>query len=106
MDNKRAMHLLIQAQVYMPAVVPGRAADGWLVFSATREIGRGATIDEAMEAAIAAGHIPELPPRPVFLASQYSVVRLGSVVATTSSKTMAQRIANALNLYNPNERGM
>jgi hypothetical protein len=106
MDNKRAMHLLTQAQVYMPSVVPGRAVGGWLVFSATREIGRGATIDEAMAAAAAAGNIPDLPPRPLFIASQYSVTRLGTVVATTSSRTMAQRIANALNFYNPNERGI
>ena len=105
MDNKRALHILTQAQIYLPSVVPGRALGGWLVFSAARELGRGETVDEAMASARSAGNIPDLPPRPLFLHDGLTVLRHGSVVATTISVTMAKRIANALNLYNPNERG-
>jgi hypothetical protein len=104
MDYRTALQQLHNAQIYAPAVVPGRAAGGWLVFSATREIARHSTMEGAVAAAVAAS--PPLPPRPLFLAEGYSVTRLGAVVATTSSKVMTQRIANALNAYNPNERGI
>jgi hypothetical protein len=105
MDNKRALQYLTEAGVYLPAVVPGLGLGGFYVFSSLKVLGHGTTIEAALNAAISADLVPDLPPRPQFLASQYSVVRSGSVVATTTSKTMALRIANALNLYNPNERG-
>lgn len=104
MEYRIALQKLVDAQIYAPAVVPGRASAGWLVFSATREIARHETMEGAVRAALAS--MPALPPRPWFLAEQYSVTRMGSVIATCTSKAMAQRIANALNNYNPNERGI
>lgn len=105
MDNKRALHILNQAQVYLPAVVPGLGRGGFYLFSAMRVLGQGETIDDALVAAIAAGNLADIPPRPIFIANGREVSRLGSLVATAASRTMAARIANALNLYNPNERG-
>lgn len=106
MDYRIALQKLVDAQIYAPSVVPGRALGGWLVFSATRELARHETMEGAVSAALAA--VPKLAPRPWFLAEQYCVMRRGSpvIIATTSSKVMAQRIANALNAYNPNERGI
>jgi hypothetical protein len=61
-----------------------------------------------MEGAVAAAvaSMPPLAPRPWFMADGYEVSRGGSVVASTTSKAMAARIASALNIYNPNERGI
>jgi len=104
LDYRTAIQRLTDAQIYAPAVVPGRAVGGWLVFSATREIARDATLEGAVAAAVAS--MPPLPPRPLFLADGLNIIRIGTVVATAGSKVMAQRIANALNAYNPNERGI
>ena len=105
MDNRRALQLLIQAQVYAPAVVPGLGQGGFYIFSAAKVLGHGATIEDALADAKARGHIPDLPPRPLFVAEGKTVMRRGEVVASCSSRTLAARVANALNLYNPNERG-
>lgn len=104
MDYRIALQKLVDAQIYAPAVVPGRAVGGWLVYSATREIARHKTMEGAVAAAVAS--MPPLPARPWFSAEGLAVVRLGVVVATASSKTMAARIAYALNQYSPNERGV
>ena len=106
MDTRRALQLLTEAQVYAPSVVPGLGRGGFYVFSAARVLGHGETIDEALEDARAKGHILDLPPRPTFRADGKTVTRRGEVMATCSSRTMAARIANALNQYNPNERGI
>jgi len=106
MDVRRALQLLTEAQVYAPAVVPGLGSGGFYIFSAAKVLGRGETIDEALGDARARGNLPELPPRPVFLADRLTVTRRGEVVASCNSRTMAARIANALNQYNPNERGI
>lgn len=105
MEYRIALQKLVDAQIYAPAVVPGRAIGGWLVFSATREIARHETMEGAVRAALAS--VPALPPRPWFMAEGISVTRGagGDVVATASSKRMAARIAYALNQYNPDERG-
>lgn len=112
MDVKRALQMLVQAQVYAPAVVPGMGRGGFYIFSSAKVLGHGETIDAAMEDARAKGNLPELPPRPLFLAGDrtedgklWAVTRRGEVVAACNSRTMAARIANALNQYNPNERG-
>lgn len=104
MDYRVALQKLIDAQIYAPSVVPGRADGGWLVFSATREVARHETMEGAVAAALAS--VPKLAPRPWFTADGYEVSRGGSVVASTTSKAMAARIANALNVYSPNERGV
>lgn len=105
MDNRRALQLLIQAQVYAPAVVPGLGQGGYYIFSAAKVLGHGETIEDALADARARGNIPDLAPRPIFWTDGKNVTRRDEVVAVCSSRTMAQRITNALNLYNPNERG-
>lgn len=106
MDNRRAIHLLTQSAVFLPAVVPGLGSGGFYVFSSLKVLGHGETIDAAMWAAKEYWH--NNPQRPTFRAVDLEVFadRGDRIVATASSKTYAQRIANALNLYNPNERGI
>jgi hypothetical protein len=103
--NFHAMQLLHQAQVYMPSVVPGLGRGGFYVFSAAKVLGHGDTIQEAMEAA---GYWP-LPDgfdlRPIYSAEGYDIQLGSQQVAIAKSKTLAKRIANALNEYSPNERG-
>lgn len=106
LDIRRALQLLIQAQVYAPAVVPGLGRGGFYVFSSAKMLGHGETIEDALADAKAKGHIPDLAPRPMFLTDGKNILRRGEVVATANSRTLAARIANALNVYNPNERGM
>ena len=106
MDVRRARQLLTEARIYAPAVVPGLGLGGFYIFSSAKVLGRGATIEEALEDAKAKGYVPDLPPRPMYVASRKdrTVSRREEVVATCNSGTMAERIANALNEYNPNER--
>jgi hypothetical protein len=105
MDHRRALQLLSEAQVYAPSVVPGLGQGGFYIFSAAKVLGHGETIEDAFADAKARDNIPDLPPRPTFFAEGKTVLRRGEVVATCVSRTLAARIANALNLYNPNERG-
>jgi hypothetical protein len=105
-DHRRAMVLLYEAQVFFPAVVPDLARGGFYVFSAMRVLGHGETIAAALANAKAQGLLPDLPPRPMFRGHGRDVERRGEVVASCVSRTMADRIANALNVYNPNERGI
>jgi len=104
------MELLKQAQVFCPAVVPNMGLRGYIhgytVFSAMKVLGQGDTIDAALADAKAKGHMPELPPFPAFRGEGREVRRRGEVVAIAGSRTMADRIANALNQYHPNERGI
>ena len=104
--HRRALQLLTEAQIFCPSIVPGLGRGGYFVFSAMRALGHGETIDDAMIDAREKGNIPDLPPRVTFRQNGREVTRRGEVVATCSSYTMAGRIANALNLYNPNERGI
>jgi len=105
LDHRRALNLLFEAQVYAPAVVPGLGQGGFYIFSAAKVLGHGETIEDALADARGRGNIPDLAPRPIFWTDGKNVTRRGEVVATCSSRTMAARITNALNLYNPNERG-
>ena len=103
--NFHALRLLHQAQVYMPSVVPGLGRGGFYVFSAAKVLGHGATIQEAMEAA---GYWPlpsDLAARPIFSAEGFNVQHGAQQVAIAHTKTLAKRIANALNEYSPDERG-
>jgi hypothetical protein len=99
------MQLLTEAGVYLPSVVPGLGLGGFFVFSSLKVLGQGETIEAAMADAWEKNQLSDAPPRPLFFAQKREVIRRGDVVATASSSTMAARIANALNLYNPNERG-
>ena len=103
--NFHAMRLLHQAQVYMPSVVPGLGRGGFYVFSAAKVLGHGDTIQAAMAAA---GYWPlpsDLAGRPFYSAEGYDVQHGAQQIAIAKSKTLAKRIANALNEYSPNERG-
>lgn len=106
MDNRQALRLLTEAGVYLPSVVPGRGVGGFFIFSSMLELGRGETIEAALADARRRGEIPDIPPSPPFRANRNEVVRAGGVVAVAASNTMAQRIANALNFYKPNARGI
>jgi hypothetical protein len=106
MDNRQALRLLTEAGVYLPSVVPGRGVGGFFLFSGMLELGRGATIDEALADARRRDMIPNVPPSPPFRAERREVSRAGEVVAVAATGTMAQRIANALNFYKPNIRGI
>ena len=105
LDHRRALNLLFEAQVYAPAIVPDLTNGGFVVFSLGRYLGGGKTLEDALADARVRGNIPDLAPRPMFWAEGKTVTRRGEVVASCSSRTMAARIANALNQYNPNERG-
>jgi hypothetical protein len=106
MDHRRALVVLSEAQVFCPSVVPGLGGGGYYVFSAMKVLGHGPTIEAALDAARASGFMPDLPPRPTFFAKGREVLRRGEVVITCASSTLAARVANALNVYNPNERGI
>lgn len=104
MVHRRAIELLMQAEVFCPAVVPDLARGGFIVFSAMRILGRGETIDAAMKDA--RDRIPSSSGRPRFHGDKFNVMLRDEVVCIAKSRTYADRIANALNLYNPNERGI
>jgi hypothetical protein len=106
MDHRRALQILTSAQVFCPAVVPDLAHGGYIVFSAMRILGRGPTIEAALDAARSAGEVPNVPALPPFRAQGREVIRRGEVLITCASSTLASRVANALNVYNPNERGI
>jgi len=106
LDHRRALDMLFESQVFAPAIVPGRGLGGYFVFSAAKELGRGETIDDAMMDARERGNIPDLPARPMFRCEGRNVTRRGEVVAQCASLTLASRITNALNQYNPNARGI
>lgn len=103
MDNVRAVQILRDAGTYMPAVVPYMG--GYRIYSGLTLVGSGTTIDAAMDAwreSLPKGHAPPLP---MYFADGQAVMRKEGLVATAISKTVATRIANALNAYMPNRRG-
>ena len=106
LDHRRALQILTSAQVYSPAVAPGLGGGGYYIFSGMRVLGHGATIEAALDAARAAGHVPDVPALPPFRAKGKEVWRRGEVLITCSTYTLASRVANALNVYSPNERGI
>jgi hypothetical protein len=100
------METLARSQVFYPAVVPDLGGGGFLVFSALKLLGRGSRIEAAIEDARLRDNLPRLGPFPRFEGRGTEVVRRDDVVAYAVSATMAKRIANALNHYFPNERGI
>jgi hypothetical protein len=105
MIHERAIELLIQARVRDAAVVPAVEGGGFCVFSGMELLGRGATIEAAMQNARANGAFEELPAHPQFRSEGKEVQRRGVAVAMAESVTLARRIAHALNRYIPDERG-
>lgn len=105
LEYKRAHDLLVQARVYFPAIVPRIVDDAaWLIYSATYVIGTGDTIGAAYADVVQRGNLP-VEPHFIPFRSEGTEVRQGvDIIAYVSSRTMAARIANALNQYVPNVR--
>lgn len=104
MRHRWAIQLLTQARLPFPAVVYDSRRDEFAVYSETEEIGRGASIADAMEDA--REHWERQVRLPPYKAEGLTVTRSGEVEATAKSRSMANRIANALNLYIPNKHGL
>jgi hypothetical protein len=102
MDYREGMEILRELRVFAPAIV--QYGGGWHVFSRTALQGSGATVEDALTAG---GFLPRLERRgPLpFVAVGANVIQGTQGVAVTRSKTMAARIANALNEYIPGDRG-
>lgn len=106
MIHRRAIEILHNALVFCPAVVPDTAQGGFLVYSAMKVLGHGKTIEDAVNDARRRGNIPDVANRLPFRADGKTVLIADDPIATVKSRTLADRIVNALNVYNPNERGI
>jgi len=107
-EHRRAMEALTQRGVFMPSVVPALGdTTGFVVFSALKVLGRGETINAALLAALNSGNVGDAPQAEARFTSEGNEVKQrGLVVAVCKSMTFAVRVANALNMYAPNERGL
>jgi hypothetical protein len=101
MDYREAIDILRDAEVFAPAIVKFNGA--FHIFSRTGLVASGKSIADAMRAG---GYIPPPPRRlPLFVAAGCNVIRADEPICVCRSKTMAQRIAHALNEYVPGDRG-
>jgi hypothetical protein len=100
MDWREGMQVLRDARLFAPAII--RYAGAFHVFTRTRWVSSGATIEAALDAGgfLSANN----PPSTIFAVSDYNVILGEETIAITRSKTMARRIANALNEYVPGDR--
>jgi hypothetical protein len=102
MDYLEAMQILRAHKLHAPAIVQHPASKIFHVYSRMKQISSGRTIEEAMRA----GRF--LPPPPfnpaLFIADGVNVHWRSRPVCTAESKTLAQRIAAALNEYIPGKR--
>jgi hypothetical protein len=101
MDYREAMQLLRGAGLFAPALI--REGDRFYVYSRMEQISSGASIEEALDAGGFLG--PNVARPALFVAADYNVVEGSKGVCVARSKTMAARIANALNEYIPGLRG-
>lgn len=102
MEWAEGMQILRELGVFAPAIV---IRDGrYHVFSRTAWQSSGLTVAAALKAG---GFIPRPDRRPpvLFVAVGANVVQGEYGVCVARSKTMAVRIANALNEYIPGDRG-
>jgi hypothetical protein len=100
-DYGHGIQILRDARVFAPSLVYLNGQ--FHVFTRTVLLGSGATIEEALQAA---GFIPPVvAPSVLFVSVGNNVVRENLNVAVARSRTMAIRIANALNEYVPGDRG-
>ena len=100
MDWREGMQVLRDARLFAPAIV--RYAGAFHVFTRTRLVSSGATIEDALDAG---GFLNAANPvQTIFIPSDFNVIFGEETVAITKSKTMARRIANALNEYIPGDR--
>lgn len=101
MDYREGMQVLRAAGVHAPAIV--QMNGGYHVFSRTKLLSSGASIYDALE--LGGFLVAENAPSLIFVAVDYNVMIGDDNQAVARTKTMAQRIANALNEYIPGERG-
>lgn len=100
MDYREGMQILRAAGLHAPAIV--FKDGGYHVFSRTSLVSSGASIEGALDAG--GFLVAENAPRLIFVAVDYNVMVGGDNQAVARTKTMAQRIANALNEYIPGDR--
>jgi hypothetical protein len=100
MDYREAMQVLRAARLHAPAIV--RHAGAYHVFSRTKLVSSGSSIYEALESGGLL--VPDNAPTNIFAAHDFEVRQGPERVALAMSKTMAARIANALNEYIPGDR--
>jgi hypothetical protein len=101
MEYAEGMQILRESRLFAPAIV--RFDGGYHIFSRTALQSSGATVEDALRAG---GFIPRSERRPsLFVAVNANVVQNNDRVAVAKSRTMAARIANALNEYVPGDRG-
>ena len=100
MDYREGMQVLRAARLHAPAIVRHRG--DYHVFSRTALVSSGASIREALDNG--GFLVAENSPTMIFAAHDYEVSQGPERVALAFSKTMAKRIANALNEYVPGDR--
>jgi hypothetical protein len=96
------MQILREWRVFQPAIV--RVHGLYHVCSRTAVEGSGPKVEDALKAA---GYLPRRGPsnQLPFVAVEFNVVQGNDAVCVARTKTVAQRIANALNEYIPGDRG-
>jgi hypothetical protein len=100
-DYGHAMQILRDARLFAPSLV--YLGGQFHVFTRTVLLGSGATIEDALQAA---GFLPPVAaPSILFVAVGSNVVKDQQSIAVARSRTMALRIAAALNEYVPGDRG-
>jgi hypothetical protein len=100
MDYREGMQVLRAARLHAPSIV--RLGREYHVFSRTELISSGVSVYDALERG--GFLVAENAPTMIFAAHNYTVLHGPVRVALTESKTMAKRIANALNEYIPGDR--
>lgn len=99
MDYREGMQILRSHHLHAPAIV--RFFGGYHIFSRTQRISYGTTIEDALRAG---GFLPAPHPPDPFVAEGHDVRWKSKPVCKAENKTLAQRIANALNEYVPGKR--
>jgi hypothetical protein len=102
MDYTKAMQILRTHQVEAPAIVQHSETRRFYVYSGMKQISFGATVEDALRAG--GFLIPPAHPIHPFVHEGLLVHWRSRLVCTAASKTLAQRIANALNEYIPGKR--
>jgi hypothetical protein len=102
MDYREAMQILRAHKLHAPAIVRIPGEFGYHIYSQMKRVSRGLTIEAAMSEG---GFLPAPPYNPaLFIADGLNVHWRSRPVCTAQSKTLAQRIATALNEYNPDPK--
>lgn len=101
MEYREAMQILRARQLHAPAIVHVPGIAGFYIFSRTKMVSRGETIEAALQAG---GFLPAPHSPDPFVAEDLDVRYKSKPVCKAENKTLALRIANALNEYVPGKR--